>query len=323
MHLAIRSPIVLGITLAGAGAIAVSPIAANPPDVHLPAVRLTATTMHLRLENPIRVFTPILQQTLQDSESLLTQEINDPFPIVRGALLDVRAALQDLARLIGPQPFVGTTAAATAGQPIPGGALIAPTDPVGSVANPVQGFLQQQLMVASRLLTAVPTAAIGVTVSTVNAFVRTTRAVLRASIGVVRAVATLNPVRVVNSVIDGTALVARVVEHTTIGFNTTTGQPQSDVGTPPSISRVDRIPSIAQSIDNGRLLIANALSPQKRAARAPVTGAQVAVSSATGTPAASSTTDAAPAAKVPAAKVAAKAAPSSTTRATHATRGAK
>lgn len=320
MHSAIRSPIVLGITLAGAGAIAVSPIAANPPDVHLPAVRLTATTMHLRLENPIRVFTPILQRTLQDSESLLTQEINDPFPIVRAALLDVRAALQDLARLIGPQPFVGigTAFSTTAGQPIPGGALIAPTDPVGSVANPVQGFLQQQLMVASRLLTAVPTAAFGVTVSTVNAFVRTTRAVLRAGIGVVRAVATLNPVRVVNSVIDGTALVARVVEHTTIGVDTTSGQPQSDVGTPPSISRVNRIPSIAQSIDNGRLLIANALAPQQRAARAPVTGAQVAVSSATGTPAASSTTGAAPAAKV-----AAKAAPSSTTRATHATRGAK
>jgi hypothetical protein len=306
--------------------------------------------MNPPLENPIDVFTPILQQTLQDAQSLLTQEINDPFPIVRAALLDVRAALLDLTSafgVIGPvaQPFVGTgnpfsttTAAATAGQPIAGGALVSPTDPVGSVANTVQGFLQRQLMVASQLLTAVPTAAIGVMMSTVNAVVRTTFAVLRAGIGVVGAVATLDPVRVVNSVIDGTALVAKVVEQTTIGVDqTTTGQPQFNA-TAASIARVNRIPSIAESINNGRRLIANALSPQRAlAAQAPVTGAQVAVSSTTGTPAASSPTGAAPAAqpaassataaapaaKVGAAKVAAKAAPSSTTRATHAMRVAK
>jgi hypothetical protein len=262
------------------------------------------------LENPIDVFTPILQQALQDAQSLLTQESNDPFPIVRAALLDLTSVFGLISPV--PQPFVGVGNAfntTTAGQPLAGGGLGLPTDPLGGIGSTAQGFLQRQLTVASQLLTAVPTAAIGVMVSTFNAFVQTTLAVLRAGVGVVSAVVTLNPVQVINSVIDGTALVANVVEQTTIG------QPQfdkiaaADVATAPSIGTISRIPSILGSINNGRRLIANALSPQRAlAAQAAVTGAQFAVPNTTGTPAASSTTAAAPAAQ-PAASSTTAAAP--------------
>jgi hypothetical protein len=328
MYAAIRSPIVAGVTLVGAGAIAVSPIAATPPDIHLPAVRLTAMQSNPGFENPIDVFAPILQQTLQDTQSLLTQESRDPFPIVRAGLLDLTSAFG----LIGPVPqpvpqpgpglgnaFSTPTAAATVGrQVLAGGALGSVTNPVGGVANTVQVFLQNQLTVAVQLAGAVPQAAFGVMVSTFNAVVQTTLAVISAGVGVVGAVATLNPVRVWNSIVNGTALVAKVVEQTTIGqpqFNKTNAVGSIDAA--PSIG-ISRIPSIAVSINNGRRLIANALSPQlarAQAAQAPVTGAQLAAANTTATSAVPSTAGATPAAKpakpgttgaTPAAKVAKK-----------------
>jgi hypothetical protein len=245
------------------------------------------------IENPIAVFAPILQKTVQDTQSLLTQESRNPFPIVRAGLQDLTSIFAPIRAV--PQPVVGvgnafstTTAAATSGQPPAGGALGGVTDPVGGVVVTAEAFLQRQVMVASRLLTAVPTAAFGVAVSTVNALVQTTLAVVRAGVGVVVGVASLNPVQAINSVINGAALVTRVVEQTTIG------QPQSklaaaDVAAAPSIRVTNRIPSIAVAINNGRRLIADALSPQLRAfaAQAPVAAAQPAAKAA-----ASSTTKA-------------------------------
>jgi hypothetical protein len=273
MHAAIRSPIVAGVTLIGAGAIAVSPIAANPPDIHLPAVQLTAMARRPVLENPIAVFAPILQQATQDTQALLTQESRDPFPIVRAALLDLTGAFG-----VGvpvPQPYVGPAAA---GQPLAGGALGLVTNPVGGVVSTVQGFLQRQLTVASQLLTAVPTAAFGVTVSTANAFVQTTLAAVRATIGVIGAVASLNPVRIINSVTDGAALVTQVVVQTTIGVPQLQKLAATSADTAKTAGRP--IPSIAVSILNGRRLIANALSPERAvaAAQAPVAAAKVATS---------------------------------------------
>jgi hypothetical protein len=268
MYAAIRSPIVAGVTLIGAGAIAVSPIAANPPDIHLPAIQLTAMARQPAVENPFAVFAPILQQTTQDAQSLLTQESRDPFPIVRAALMDLTGGFGLTAPV--PQPFVG---AATAGQPLAGGALGLVSNPGGGVVSTVQGFLQRQLTVASQLLTAVPTAAFGVAVSTANAFVQTTLAAIQATIGVVGAVISLNPVGIVNSVTNGVALVAKVVEQTTIGAPQPLAFAAAGVNTAQSLIAVRRIPSIAESILNGRRLIANALSPQPVAVAASATTA--------------------------------------------------
>jgi hypothetical protein len=234
------------------------------------------------LENPFAVFAPILQQTVQDTQSLLAQESRNPFPIVRAALLDLTSAFGPIAV---PQPYVGvgnatsTTTAATTAGPLAGGGLGLVTNPVGGVVSTVEAFLQRQLMVGGRLLTAVPTAAFGVMVSTVNAFVQTTLAVVRAGVGVVGGVASLNPVQAVNSVINGAARVTKVVEQTTIGEPQLIKGAAADVGTAPSIRVISRIPSIAASINNGRRLIANALSPERLAAQAPVAAAKAAASS--------------------------------------------
>jgi hypothetical protein len=242
MYAAIRSPIVAGVTLIGAGAIAVSPIAANPPDIHLPAIQLTAMAKQPVLLNPLAVFAPILQQTTQDAQSLLTQESRDPFPIVRAALLDLTGGFGLTAPV--PQPFVG---AATAGQPLAGGALGLVSNPGGGIVSTAQGFLQRQLTVASQLLTAVPTAAFGVAVATANAFVQTTLAAIQATIGVVGAVISLSPVGIVNSVTNGVALVAKVVEQTTIGAPQPVKLAAAAVDTAQSLVSVRRIPSIAES----------------------------------------------------------------------------
>ena len=124
MHAAIRSPIVAGVTLVGAGAIAVSPIAATPPDIQVPALRLTLM-QGPGFVNPIDVFGPILQQTLQDTQSLVTREIRDPFPIVRAGLLDLTSIFGVISPVPQPGPGVGnvysapTGAAAISGRPWP------------------------------------------------------------------------------------------------------------------------------------------------------------------------------------------------------------
>ncbi len=48
---------------------------------------LTAA-MRRGLENPFVVFAPIVKQTLSDVQTLATDNINDPAPILRAALLD-------------------------------------------------------------------------------------------------------------------------------------------------------------------------------------------------------------------------------------------
>lgn len=72
MHAAIRSPMIAGVALVGAGAIAVSPVVASPPGIHLPAVQLSAAMQQTGLENPITVFAPIFAQTLADAQRAIT-----------------------------------------------------------------------------------------------------------------------------------------------------------------------------------------------------------------------------------------------------------
>jgi hypothetical protein len=94
---------------------------------------------------------------------------------------------------------------------------------------------------------------------------------------VIGAVASLNPVRIINSVTDGAALVTQVVVQTTIGVPQKLAATAADTTRSTSFARP--IPSIAESILNGRRLIANALSPARAvAAQAPVAAAKVATS---------------------------------------------
>ena len=55
-----------------------------------------------------------------------------------------------------------------------------------------------------------------------------------------------------NSVLNGAALVTKVIEQTTIGQPQLIKTAAADVGTAPSIRVISRIPSIATSINKGR-----------------------------------------------------------------------
>ena len=103
--------------------------------------------------------------------------------------------------------------------------------------------------------------------STVNAFVQSTLAL-----------------------VNGAALVTKVVEQTTIGQPQLIKTAAADVGTEPSIRVISRIPSIATSINNGRRLIANALSPERRAAQATAPAAKVAATNVAKKPESTATT---------------------------------
>ncbi len=83
MQSAMRPPYVTaGVALVGASVIAVTPIAAHPPNLpqtHMPQVQLTASS----IDNPINVFKPVLE----DAGSWLNQTVHtvlaDPLPILR------------------------------------------------------------------------------------------------------------------------------------------------------------------------------------------------------------------------------------------------
>ena len=104
--------------------------------------------------------------------------------------------------------------------------------------------------------------------STVNAFVQSTLALVNGA----------------------AALVTKVVEQTTIGQPQLIKTAAADVGTAPSIRVISRIPSIATSINNGRRLIANALSPERRAAQATAPAAKVAATNVAKQPKSTATT---------------------------------
>jgi hypothetical protein len=97
-------------------------------------------------------------------------------------------------------------------------------------------------------------------------------------------------VQAFNSVVNGAALVTKVVEQTTIGQPQLIKTAAADVGTAPSIRVISRIPSIATSINNGRRLIANALSPERRAAQATAPAAKVAATKVAKKPKSTATT---------------------------------
>lgn len=282
MYAAIRSPLVAGVTLIGAGAIAVavSPIAPAPTDVHLPAVRLAAAVMQDPpvLENPIDVWAPVFQQTLADVQALITQQIRDPAPILQAALLnqvnDTFALVGGVGQagvVLGDAAFNAPAAFRKAAEEVragdPQGALttleeatLLPLLKANSiVVGTVQSVNESQLAVEQRLAVAVPEAAAGVTRATFNAFDLTTRAAIDAHADVVKAVQSGDPINVANAIIEGGARVALVAEQTTIG------QPKFAEYTAESADvSLAKSPSIAVAVANGRRQIANAYRPEVR-----------------------------------------------------------
>ncbi len=277
---AIPAPLVTTVTLVSAAAIAASPSVRTPPEMHSPALRLSAMRLQTVLENPIAVFTPIFQQTLQDTQAWITNEVSNPAPIAQAELLNLTTNLFALVGAAQTGSVLGTPALNTA--------LVSPTQVRGGLVQRVLGVVQSELTVVGQLLTAVPNAAMGVLTATVNAVVRITGAVIGAGGGVVGAAATFNPVQIANSVTEGAASVLSVAEQTTIGQPRYLGLATAAAAAPAALGVAPT--SILAAVNRGRLRIASALSPEAtvaQAALAPESSASTAVSR---------TTDAAPAA---------------------------
>jgi hypothetical protein len=94
---ALRPYVTTGIALVGAGVIAVTPVTAPPPEVHLPAVTLAA--------NPVvDAYSQLLQNTWTNLQAVGSQAWNQGMPILEQFLVNTRANL-DIAAKVPPQIF--------------------------------------------------------------------------------------------------------------------------------------------------------------------------------------------------------------------------
>lgn len=97
MQRALRPYVTTGIALVGAGVIAVTPVTAPPPEVHLPAVTLAA--------NPVvDAYGQLLQNTWTNLQAVGSQAWNQGMPILEQFLVNTRANL-DIAAKVPPQIF--------------------------------------------------------------------------------------------------------------------------------------------------------------------------------------------------------------------------
>jgi hypothetical protein len=255
MHAAIRSPLAAGIVLVGAGTIAVTPIAAPPPDIHMPIsdIRLTLSAQVIQV-NPVTAAARLVGQTASDTLSQAARVVT--FPIARAVVLNVSRALGG----------GGVTREVAAFSASPTLAAVGTTPTVierggGGLIGTIQNVVVDGVQTTVRLVPATIDAGLGIAVSTINAVVQTGVATARAVVDIGAAALTLNPGAVINAAALGAVRIADTVEQTTIGvpaqkFNSL--QPEATI----SESQVrTRTPSIVTSILNGRQKIADAIFP--------------------------------------------------------------
>ncbi|MEV0671024.1 hypothetical protein [Mycobacterium sp. NPDC050441] len=102
MRLALRPYLTAGVALVGAGVIAITPVAAPPPEIQTHAVQLSATA----IDNPIEVFSPVFERVDTLVQQAIQAQIDNPFPIVNGLIAKGLADGQHLgaiAAVVGEQ----------------------------------------------------------------------------------------------------------------------------------------------------------------------------------------------------------------------------
>jgi len=246
MHIALHSRLMAGIAFAGAGALAITPIA--PSDLHTPALRSfavqhTASENVLALKpvviNPVEAFGPLIIATLTDTQEIVQDAIADPFPVLRQAaavhvedLFALGTAVIAMNWAVGVSAFnlplavVDATRTALGGDPK--GALEilqkAVVEPVRDTAEDVRPLLQsvvtQQTEILQNLVAAVPEAGSLLASATLNAAQEIAGATGKAVQNVLDSAAKLDPLGVYNSAVEGLVDVATVAEQVTIGDGT-------------------------------------------------------------------------------------------------------
>lgn len=82
MRLALRPYMTAGVALVGAGVIAITPVAAPPPEIQAHAVQLSATA----IDDPFAVFSPVFDTVDTLVQQAIQAQIDNPFPIVNGLI---------------------------------------------------------------------------------------------------------------------------------------------------------------------------------------------------------------------------------------------
>jgi hypothetical protein len=230
MQMALRPYVTAGIALVGASVIAVAPITPHP-DVHLPAVQLSAA-----VDNPIEVFTPVVNAAGTWLTNTIRSEIANPFPILHqivtnqittaGQLLQAvnagGAALGDLAAGL-PATLQAAFAKLAVGD-VNGAidsVIASGLNPIVSlitgVWTPLQDVLQRPFAIGQALVPALFNAGLSLALAAVASTVGIgfdtglkplVQQIVSSTQSVLNAVTTLNPINVLNAIQHGFADVA-------------------------------------------------------------------------------------------------------------------
>jgi hypothetical protein len=283
MEITVRSQLLAGVALIGAGAIAMTAVVPTTAGLKLPesrtaAIEPAAFSTLLMKRDPIDQIYQLTQTTLDDSESIIDNTIADPTPILQqvlenqvGYTFDVAQGLasssQELAEAVVAIPATFGAAAKEASTGNYQAALttlqdglaagIAAGDPA---MQAVQTVLQTQYATVQRLVQAVPEAGMLLVNATLNAASSILGATIDAGTSVVTAAASLNAGAVATAVVQGAINVADVTEQDTIGQQTSTAD---NYAAGLSDSSISDSPSIAVAAMQAKGLIVNALAPEQ------------------------------------------------------------
>jgi hypothetical protein len=230
MQMALRPYVTAGIALVGASVIAVAPIAPHP-DLHLPTVQLSAA-----IDNPIAVFTPVVDAAGMWLTNTIQSEIANPFPILHqiltnqittaGQLLQaVNAGGAALGELAAGLPATLQTAFAKLSVGDINGAIdsviASGLNPIVAlitgVWTPLQEVLQRPFAVGQALVPALFDAGLSLALAAVASTVGIgfdtgltplVQQIVSSTQSVLTAITTLNPINVLNAIQHGFADVA-------------------------------------------------------------------------------------------------------------------
>ncbi|UNC00389.1 hypothetical protein H5U98_02765 [Mycolicibacterium boenickei] len=131
MNLALRPYVTAGVALVGAGVIAVTPVAAPPPEVHLPALPSQASVELSAFTNPLETWAAVITTAFTNAGALGQAVVDNPAPILRQVIANQTANATTLAG-------IGQTVATNIGT------LLDPSNP-----SSIPGFLQKALSQAA------------------------------------------------------------------------------------------------------------------------------------------------------------------------------
>jgi hypothetical protein len=216
-----------GVALVGASVIAVAPIAPRA-DLHIPAVNLAAS-----IENPLTVFKPVVNATGDLIRETLQAEFADPFPILRQIFANQQFTVGKLVEAINnggaaiTDLVAGLPAALNAA-----GAILRTGDVNGAIDSlvssglqpilafisgvsvPLQAALERPFAVGQKLVGAGFEVGLALTVALAQTFIGIgfpvgTTPILQNFVtvteSVLKSIATLNPINVVNALQNGVA----------------------------------------------------------------------------------------------------------------------